>query len=142
MPTENTLLIRDVASVALWRQHLRRTLRAKKLPYVQVRVPGFTAVENVNLSVRASHLQQACGCGASGLFMSTALAAMVLTFFGGGHHFTDITAPHVATLIGGTVVAALFGKTTGLLWARWQLLAMAQGIHQRIVQASSNQVHR
>jgi len=142
MPTENTLLIRDPASLALWRQHLRRTLQAKKLPYVQVRVPGFTAVENVNLSVRASHLQQACGCGTSGLFMSTTLVAMLLVFFGGGHGFADITAMHVVSLVGGMVAAALCGKTTGLLWARWQLLTMAAQIHDRIVHASSNQVYR
>lgn len=142
MPTENTLLIRDPASLAIWRQHLRCTIQAKKLPYVQVRVPGFTAVENVNLSVRASHLQQACGCGTSGLFMSSALVAMLLSFFGGGQRFADITALHVVSLLFGMVVAALCGKATGLLWARWQLLAMAAAIHRRIVQASSNQVYR
>jgi hypothetical protein len=142
MPTENTLLIRDPASLALWRQHLRRTLHARRLPYVQVRLPGFTAVENVNLSVRASHLQQACGCGTSGLFMSTALVAMLLSFFGGGHGFAEITVMHVASLLGGTVLAGLCGKAAGLLWARWQLLAMAEVIHARLIHASSNQVHR
>jgi hypothetical protein len=142
MSAETIFLIHDPASLGAWRQRLLSTLFARKLPAVQIRIPEFTALENVDLSVRASHLQQVCGCGASGFCMSAALAATLLAYFGSGNTFADIGATQVLSLLGSLILAALCGKTAALLWARWQLLTLAARMHDRIAQVSPHKVYR
>jgi len=109
------------------------TLQPRKLPAVQIQLPQLSVQENRNLAAHAGRLQGACGCAVSGFFMSATVVTMLLWYFASGHRFSDITLQHVLSLTGSIALAALCGKTLGLLWARWQLLALAASMHGRIV---------
>jgi hypothetical protein len=142
MPTETTLFIRDLQSLLAWRRLLQTTLQPRKLPTIEVRISEFSPTENLNLSARAAQLQNACGCGTSGMFMSATLVSLMLSYFIRGNGFADMTLSHFLALIACMVLAALCGKTLGLLLARWQMLELAAGMRDRIVMTSIEHVYR
>jgi hypothetical protein len=135
MPSENNLVIRDAATLELWRHQLRFTILPTRLASVEIRLPHMSSAENENLSARAHHLQRACGCGISGLFMSITIVFMLVSYFGAGSEFSDITIPDLLSFLGSTALAALCGKTLGLLWARWQLLTLEARLRRSMARA-------
>jgi hypothetical protein len=140
MPVVNAVVIRDLASLRLWRQQLRSTLWARDLPIVQFQIRQVSLQQNDSFSALAGSLQKACGCGISGLFMTAAIVAMVVSFFVSGNHFSSITLLQVLSFVGITVLASLSGKLFGLFWARWRLLRLATSVHDMIVGASQRAV--
>ena len=82
----------------------------------------------------------ACGCASSGFFMSVTVVATVVSYFASGNHLSNITLPHVLSIVGITVLAALSGKLLGLFWARWRLLRLATRMHDMIVRTKQRTV--
>ncbi len=130
---ENTLVIRDLASVDLWRQQLRMIMWSWNLPAVQFQLQEFSSEQNQSFSALAGSFQKACGCGSGSFFMSVVVVATVISYFVSGNLLSNISLTHVLTFVGITVLAALFGKLLGLLWARWRLLRLATSVHNMIV---------
>lgn len=137
---KNMLVLNDLASLQLWRQHLRNTLWSRNLPAVLVQFPEFSTEKNQNLAALASGFQKACGCSSSGFFMSATIVTMVSAFFISGNHLFNITFQHILLLVGYTVVAALCGKFLGLFWARWRLFRLAAGMREGINQENSRAI--
>lgn len=137
---ENTVVIRDLASVDLWRQQLRKIMWSWNLPAVQFQLQEFSSEQNQSFSALAGSLQNACGCGSGSFFMSVAVVAMVVSYFLSGNLFSDISFTHVLTFLGITVLAALAGKLLGLFWARWRLLRLATSVYNTIVRAAPRTV--
>ena len=81
MTIENTLVIRDLASLYLWRQQLRKIMWSRNLPAVQFQLQEFSCELNKSFLAHASSFQKACGCASSGLFMSVTVAAIVVSYF-------------------------------------------------------------
>jgi len=140
MTIENTLVIRDLASLDLWGQQLRNIMWSRNLPAVQFQLQGFSCEQNQSFSALASSFQKACGCASSGFFMSVTVVAIVVSYFTSGNHLSNINLSHVVSLVGITVVAALSGKLLGLFWARWRLLRLATSVHNMIVRATQRAV--
>lgn len=135
MPTENKLVVRDHASLERWRYQLRSTLRPSRLPVAQIRLPQLSWHENDKLSARADRLLAACGCTIGRWFLGVTLLSLLLSYAGEGE-VGDISLQEASSLLGTAALAALCGKTLGLIWARVQLLALATRLHQRLVQAA------
>jgi len=140
MTIENTLVIRDLASLDLWGQQLRNIMWSRNLPAVQFQLQGFSCEQNQSFSALASSFQKACGCASSGFFMSVTVVAIVVSYFTSGNHLSNINLSHVVSFVGITVVAALSGKLLGLFWARWRLLRLATSVHNMIVRATQRAV--
>jgi len=140
MTIENTLVIRDLASLYLWGQQLRNIMWSRNLPAVQFQLQEFSCEQNQSFSALASSFQKACGCASSGFFMSVTVVAIVVSYFVSGNHLSNINLPHVLSFVGITVLAALSGKLLGLFWARWRLLRLATSVHNMIVRATQRAV--
>jgi len=140
MTTENTLVIRDLASLDLWGQQLRNIMWSGNLPAVQFQLQVFSYEQNQSFSALASSLQKACGCASSGFFMSVTVVAIVVSFFVSGNRLSDISLLNALSFVGITVLAALFGKLLGLFWARWRLLRLAARVHKMIVRRAHGAV--
>ena len=140
MTIENTLVIRDLASLYLWGQQLRNIMWSRNLPAVQFQLQEFSCEQNQSFSALASSFQKACGCASSGFFMSVTDVAIVVSYFVSGNHLSNINLPHVLSFVGITVLAALSGKLLGLFWARWRLLRLATSVHNMIVRATQRAV--
>ena len=137
---ENTLIIRDLASVELWRRQLRKIIWSWNLPVIEFQLEEFSSEQNQSFSTLAGSFQKACGCGSGSFFMSVTVIATVVSYFLEGNHFSSITLPHVLYFVGITVFAALFGKLLGLLWARWRLLRLATNMRNMIVSGTRRPV--
>jgi uncharacterized protein involved in propanediol utilization len=133
---ENTLVIRDLASLDLWRQQLRKITWSWNLPAVQFQLQEFSLEQNQSFSALASGFQKACGCGSGSFLMSFTVVAILVSYFVSGNHLSNINLRNVLSFVGITVLAALSGKLLGLLWARWRLLRLATSVHNMIVRAS------
>jgi hypothetical protein len=140
MSAEHAVVIRDLASLHLWRQQLRSTLWSRDLPIVRFQIRQASSEQNDSFSALAGGLQKACGCGIGGFFMTVAIVAMAASFFMSGNHFFSITLLQVLSFVGIAVLASLLGKLVGLFWARWRLLRLATGVHTMIVGASQRVV--
>ena len=136
MTIENTLVIRDLASLDLWGQQLRNIMWSRNLPVVQFEFQEFSDEQNQNFSTLAGSFQNACGCGIGGLFMTATVVTLVVSYFVSGNHLSDIGFSHVLSLVGITVLAMLFGKLLGLFWARWRLFRLATRVRNMIVSAT------
>jgi hypothetical protein len=136
MTIENTLMIRDLASLDLWRRQLRNIMWSRNLPAVQFQLQEFSREKNQSFSALARNYQKACGCASSGFFMSVAVVAFIVSYFVSGTHLSDINLSHVLSFAGITALAALCGKLLGLFWARWRLLRLAASVHNMIVGAA------
>lgn len=136
MTIENTLVIRDHASLDLWGRQLRNFMWTRNLPAVQFQLREFSSEQNQSFSALARSFQNACGCASSGFFMSATVVAIVAYYFASGNHLSDINFSHVLSLVGITVLAALSGKLLGLFWARWRLSRLATSVHNMIVRAA------
>lgn len=134
------LVIRDLASLDLWGQQLRKIMWSRNLPAVQFQLQQFSCEQNHSFSALASGFQRACGCGSSGFFMSVTVVAMVISYFVSGNHISNLNLPQVLSFVGITVLAALSGKLLGLLWARWRLLRLVTSVHNMIVRATRRAV--
>ncbi len=135
MADDNTLVIRDFASLQMWRRQLRNVVRPRGLPVVDFRLLELSSEENRSFSMLAGGYQRACGCASSGFFMTVTVVATVASYFVSGNHPAGINLRHVLTFVGITALAALFGKILGLMWARWRLLRLAAQVHQTISSA-------
>jgi hypothetical protein len=130
---DNTLVVRDLASVDLWRQQLRKIVWSWNVPTVQFQLQEFSDEQNQGFSALAGSYQKACGCKSGSVFMSVTLVGMVLFHFLSGQPLSNITLTHVLSLVVITVLAALSGKLLGLLWARWRLLRLAASTRNTLV---------
>lgn len=137
---ENTLVIRDLASLDLWRQQLRKITWSSNLPAVQFQLHEFSFEQNQSLSALAGSFQKACGCGSGSFLMSFTVVAVIVSYFLSGNRLSNINLRQVLSFVGITVLAALSGKLLGLLWARWRLLRLATGMHNTIVRATRRTV--
>lgn len=137
---ENTLVIRDLASLDLWRQQLRKITWSWNLPAVQFQLPDFSFEQNQSLSALAGSFQKACGCGSGSFLMSLTVVAVIVSYFLSGNRLSNINLRQVLSFVGITVLAALSGKLLGLLWARWRLLRLATGVHNTIARATQRTV--
>jgi len=140
MTMENTHVIRDLGSLDLWGQQLRKITWSRNLPAVQFQLHEFSCELNHSFSALASSLQNACGCGSGSFFMSVTVAAIIVSFFVSGNHLSNINLLQVLSFVGITVLAALFGKLLGLFWARWRLLRLAGSVHTMIVRTAQRDV--
>ena len=133
---ENTLVIRDLASLDLWRQQLRKIMPSGNLPAVQFQLQELSLEQNQSLSALSSSFQKACGCGSGSVLMSVTVVAIVVSYFVSGNRLSNINLRQVLSFVGITVLAALSGKLLGLLWARWRLLRLATSVHNMIVRTT------
>lgn len=133
MPRENILVIRDRATIARWRRQLRSTLQPSRLPRAQILLPELTIFENDALSQGAEDLRKYGGNTLGGLLMRLMVLALPLGYFSSGGSVAELTLLHALSASGGIALAGLVGKSLGLLWARWRLLAMAARLHRRVV---------
>ena len=140
MTMENTLVIRDLASLDLWRQQLRKIMSSRNLPAVQFQLQEFSFEQNQSFSSLANGFRQACGCGSGSFLMSVTVVAILVSYFVSGNHLSNINLRKVLSFVGITVFAALSGKLLGLLWARWRLLRLATSVHNKIVRATPRAV--
>lgn len=136
MTTENTLVIRDLASLDLWGRQLRNIMRSHNLPAAQFQLQELSSEQNQSFSALASSFQKACGCASSSFFMSVTVVAVVVSYFTSGNHLSDITLSQILSFVGIAVLAALSGKLLGLFWARWRLLRLATSVRNMIVRAT------
>ena len=139
MAIENTLVIRDLASLQMWRHQLRNIMWPRNLPAVQFQLREFSGKQNRSFSALASSFQRACGCASSGFFMSVTVM-VIISYYVSGNHFSSINLRHVLFFLGITALAALSGKLLGLVWARWRLLRLATSMHDMIVKAKQQTV--
>lgn len=137
---ENTFMIRDLASLDLWRQQLRKIMWSWNLPAVRFQLQEFSFEQNQSVSALAGSFQKACGCGSGSFLMSVTVVAMVVSYFVSGNRLSNISLRHVLSFLGITVLAALSGKLLGLLWARWRLLRLATSVHNMIVRTTRRPV--
>jgi len=140
MAIENTLVIRDLASLQIWRHQLRNILWSRNLPAAEFQLREFLGEQNRSFSALASSLQRTCGCASSGFVMSVTVVVMIISYYVSGNHFSNINIQHVLFFLGTTVLAALSGKLLGLAWARWRLLRLAISIYDRVVIARQRTV--
>jgi hypothetical protein len=137
----DTLVIRDLTSLAAWRRQLYRLVRSKRLPVVELGFPELSLAHNRSFSMLAAGYQKACGCAAGGLFMTIAVAAMIGYFvIHHRHPLDDVAIGHLATLLGGGALAALTGKAVGLLWARLRLLMLVTTMQRAIRRAQQRMI--
>ena len=127
MPTENTLVIGDLASLDLWRQQLRSIVGSRNVPAVQFQLQEFSCEQNQSFSALASDFQKACGCASGGFFMSVSVVAIIVSYFESGNHLSNINLLNILSFVGITVLATLCGKLLGLFWAWWRLLRPLPG---------------
>jgi len=140
MPTENTLVIGDLASLDLWKQQLRSIMGSRNLPTVQFQLQEFSCEQNQSFSALESDFRKACGCASGGFFMSVSVVAIIVSYFESGNHLSNIKLLNILSFVGITVLATLCGKLLGLLWARWRLLRLAASVHNMIVRATQRAV--
>lgn len=137
---ENTLVIRDLASLDLWRQQLRKIMWSRNLPAVDFQLQKFSSEQNQSFSALARGFQNACGCGSGSFLMSVTAVAMLVSYFLSGNGLSNINLRNVLTFVGITVLAALTGKLLGLLWARWRLLRLATSVDNMIARPTRRAV--
>ena len=58
MTIENTLVIRDLASLDMWKQQLRNIMWSRNLPTVQVQLQEFSCEQNQIFSALASSFRE------------------------------------------------------------------------------------
>lgn len=132
MTIENTLVIRDLATLNQWAQQLRHIMWSRNLPTVQFQLQECSFEQNQSFSALACDFKKACGCASGGFFMSVTAAAMVVYYFVSGSRLSNITLLQVLSFVGIAILAAFAGKLLGLLWARWRLLRLATRIQKMI----------
>jgi hypothetical protein len=137
---ENTLVIRDLASLDVWRKQLHKIMWSRDLPAVQFQLQEFSFEQNQSFSALAGSFQKACGCGSGSFLMSVTVVVVLVSYFLSGNRLSNINLKNVLSVVGITVLAALTGKLLGLLWARWRLLRLAASVHNMIVRATRRAV--
>jgi hypothetical protein len=118
----------------MWRQELRNIVWPRNLPAVQFQLQELSSEQNRSFSMLADGYRKVCGCASSSFFMSVTAVATLISYFI-GYRPININLRHVLTFVGITVLAALFGKLLGLIWARWRSLRLAAAVHHSISSA-------
>lgn len=126
---DNTLPIRDCASLQAWRQQLRTLTWTSNLPALLFQLPELSYEQNQSISALANEYRKKCGCSSGGFVMSAAAVAMVTSYFLSGHRVSGISLTHLVNFVVLNALAALSGKFLGLLWARLQLLRLAGSVY-------------
>lgn len=136
MTIENTLMIHDLASLCSWRRKLCNIVWSQNLPAVQFQLQEFSGEQNQSFSALASGYQKSCGCASGGFFLSVTVITIVVSYFVSGDNLSNITLSRVLSFVGIAVVATLFGKLLGLVWARWRLLRLATRMYNVVIRAT------
>lgn len=128
--TEKVVNISSRADFGEWRKGLR-AFRSYEGTSIIFNLSELTEPENQNLNNLVKEYNNACGCQSGSFLMSITFFATIAWFFLSGGEFNAVGYKEILSLLGITLLAALFGKLLGLLAARWKLIKLADQLQEK-----------
>jgi len=122
------LVVDDADSLRNWRRQLRLIGRIPEPEPVLFQFSQLTPEQNLSATNLAREYQQACGCASGSVFMSVATVGAIAMFLAVGGDILALRGSHVLALAGIAALSAVSGKLLGLVWARWQLVRIADDL--------------
>lgn len=126
------VLIDNLSAFKEWSISIRKFQFQNDLVTYNLKLPEFSPDENQTISNQINKYNNACGCETGSLFMSLTLIITIAGYFISGGKFSAITLYQVLWGAGITLFAALVGKGIGLLFARWKLIKLSDGLVERL----------
>jgi hypothetical protein len=88
--------------------------------------------ENLKVTTEVDYYNTICGTRLGSILMKFTFLVIVISFFFSDIKFSDLTLYQVLSNMGIVVLAALIGKTIGVLQAKWNLIQIARSIQKRL----------
>jgi hypothetical protein len=124
------LVIDDACALRNWRRQLRLFGPIPETLPVLFQFPQLTPEQNLTMTTLTQEYQQACGCASASVFMSVSTVGSIATFLAIGGDLLTLRGAHVLALGGIAALSAVCGKLLGLVWARWQLIRIADNLSE------------
>lgn len=114
----------------MWKRSLFR-LKRSDTP-ITLNLSELSEEENTELTESLNHYNQECGCGIGSMFMLVAFLIGVISYFTLGGTVSWLTVRHGIELFLFMVGASLLGKVIGLMYARYEMIRIAEIITHRV----------
>jgi hypothetical protein len=88
--------------------------------------------ENLKVTTEVDYYNTICGTRLGSILMKFTFLVIVIDFFLSDIKFSELTLYQVLSNMGIVVLAALIGKTIGLLQAKWNLIQISRSIQKRL----------
>jgi len=102
--------------------HLRKFDVYHKGEKYRLRIPELGAEENNRLSSIINKYSRKCGCSTGNLMMSMAFTFYMAYYFFTGGTFSSFGTDELIWLAVSTLLGAIIGKLSGLIYFRWKML--------------------
>jgi len=114
--------IKTYAELYELHQHLRKFDVYHKGEKYKVRLPQLNAEENNHISNIINKYSRKCGCSTGNFVMSLTFVTYIVYYFSKGGTLSSIGADELIWLAVFTLLGAITGKLSGLVYFRWKML--------------------
>ena|SRR6266498_120995 len=102
--------------------HLRKFDVYHKGEKYRLQLQQLNAEENNHISSILNKYSRKCGCGTGNLMMSIAFTSYIVYYFLTGGTFSSFGTDELIWLAVSTLLGAIIGKLSGLIYFRWKML--------------------
>jgi hypothetical protein len=115
-----------------WSHSLQKFKTKSEAKMYSFNLSELSFYENLKVTTEVDYYNTICGTRLGSILMKFTFLVIVISFFLSDVKFSDLTLYQVLSNMGIVVLAALIGKTIGLLQAKWNLIQISRSIQKRL----------
>jgi hypothetical protein len=115
-----------------WTRSLNRFKSKSEAKTYTFNLSELSFYENLKVTTEVDYYNTICGTRLGSILMKFTFLVIVISFFISDIKFSDLTTYQLLSNMGIVLLAALIGKTIGMLQAKWHLTQISRSIQKRL----------
>lgn len=130
--TEERIAIDSHLAFEQWVSSLQKFKSKKAVKMYSFNLPELSFYENLKVTTEVDYYNTICGTKLGSILMKFTFLVIVASFFISDLKFSNLTISQLLSSAGIVFLAALIGKTIGMLQAKWHLIQISRSIQKRL----------
>jgi hypothetical protein len=130
--TAERVSIDNHSSFEEWSRSLNKFKSKSEAKMYTFNLSELSFYENLKVTTEVDYYNTICGTRLGSILMKFTFLVIVISFFISDIKFSDITSYQLLSNAGIVLLAALIGKTIGMLQAKWHLIQISRSIQKRL----------
>jgi hypothetical protein len=115
-----------------WTRSLQKFKSKSEAKMYSFNLSELSFYENLKVTTEVDYYNTICGTRLGSILMKFTFLIVLASFFISDVKFSEITFYQLLSSIGIVLLAALIGKTIGMLQAKWNLIQISRSIQRRL----------
>jgi hypothetical protein len=130
--TAERISIDNHSSFEEWTHSLHKFKSKSEAKMYSFNLSELSFYENLKVTTEVDYYNTICGTRLGSILMKFTFLVMVISFLISDVKFSELTPYQVLLSMGVVLLAALIGKTIGILQSKWNLIQISRSIQRRL----------